>query len=115
MLCPYVGMLCPYVFPFLHILFWHGLWYHEPTVKGGGSMVLRATLVVLCIVLGLALFSSGEEYGWILAATVGVVVAGVALGIEYTLRRAKPGVGLGVAAGAGWGLLLAGLPGWVLE
>src|SRR2546427_9809587 len=82
-------MLCPYVFAFLRILFWHCLWYYEPTVKGGGSMVLRATLVVLCIVLGLALFSSGEEYGWILAATVGVVVAGVALGIEYTLRRRK--------------------------
>src|SRR2546428_6513700 len=62
-------------------------------------MVLRATLVVLCIVLGLALFSSGEEYGWILAATVGVVVAGVALGIEYTLRRAKPRAVLGGAAG----------------
>src|SRR3989441_12272125 len=62
-------------------------------------MVLRATLVVLCIVLGLALFSSGEEYGWILAATVGVVVAGVALGIEYTLRRGKAGAGLGGTAG----------------
>src|SRR5437879_12567930 len=78
-------------------------------------MVLRATLVVLCIVLGLALFSSGEEYGWILAATVGVVVAGVALGIEYTLRRAKPGAVLGGTAGLGCGLLLAGLAPRVLE
>src|SRR2546425_799213 len=78
-------------------------------------MVLRATLVVLCIVLGLALFSSGEEYGWILAATVGVVVAGVALGIEYTLRRAKPGAVLGGTAGLACGLLLAGLAAWVLE
>src|SRR3989475_12338544 len=71
-------------------------------------MVLRATLVVLCIVLGLALFSSGEEYGWILAATVGVVVAGVALGIEYTLRRAKPGGVVGGAAGPACGPPLAG-------
>src|SRR2546427_7068378 len=71
-------------------------------------MVLRATLVVLCIVLGLALFSSGEEYGWILAATVGVVVAGVALGIEYTLRRAKPRAGPGGTAGLPGGPLLAG-------
>src|SRR2546426_11514949 len=71
-------------------------------------MVLRATLVVLCIVLGLALFSSGEEYGWIWGATVGVVVAGVALGIEYTLRRAKPGAVLGGTAGVACGLLPAG-------
>src|SRR2546430_5744100 len=71
-------------------------------------MVLRATLVVLCIVLGLALFSSGEEYGWILAATVGVVVAGVALGIEYTLRRGKARVGLGGAARLARGRLLRG-------
>src|SRR2546428_12731022 len=99
MLCPSVGAPRSYVFPFLRILFSHGLWYHEPTVKGGGSMVLRTTLVVLCIVLGLALFSSGEEYGWILAATVGVVVAGVALGIEYTLRRGQPRPGAGGGAG----------------
>src|SRR2546427_4734984 len=66
-------------------------------------MVLRATLVVLCIVLGLALFSSGEEYGWILAATVGVVVAGVALGIEYTLRRVNAGGGLGGVGGPAGG------------
>src|SRR5438876_913933 len=78
-------------------------------------MVLRATLVVLCIVLGLALFSSAEESGWIWGATVGVVVAGVALGIEYTLRRAKPGAVLGGAAGLACGLLLAGLAAWVLE
>ena len=84
-------MPCPYVFPFLYILFWHGLWYHESPVKGGGSMVLRATLVVLCIVLGLALFSSAEENGWIWGVAVGVVVASAAVGIEYTLRRAKPG------------------------
>src|SRR5256712_14143577 len=99
MLCPSVGAPRSYVFPFLRILFWHGLWYYGPTVKGGGSMVLRATLVVLCIVLGLALFSRAEESGWIWGATVGVVVAGVALGIEYTLRRAKPGAVLGGTAG----------------
>src|SRR6266849_4687853 len=73
-------------------------------------MVLRATFVVLCIVLSLALFSNGEEYGWTWAATVGVVVAGVVLGIEYMLRPAKPGVLLGGAAG----LLLAGLAAWAL-
>src|SRR3989442_3151160 len=78
-------------------------------------MVLRAMLVVLCIVFGLALFSRGEEYGWILAATVGVVVAGVALGIEYTLRKVKPGAVLGGAAGLACGLLLAGLSAWALE
>src|SRR2546430_15420746 len=78
-------------------------------------MVLRATLVVLCKVLGLALFSSAEESGWIGGATVGVVVAGVALGIEYTLRRAKPGAVLGGTAGLACGLLLAGLAAWVLE
>src|SRR2546428_12539972 len=71
-------------------------------------MVLRTTLVVLCIVLGLALFSSGEEYGWILAATVGVVVAGVALGIEYTLRRGKARAGVGGGAGPARGPLLGG-------
>src|SRR5437879_6834646 len=121
-LCPYVGMLCPsvgtpcpYVFPFRCILFWHGLWYHEPTVKGGGSMVLRATLVVLCIVLGLALFSSGEEYSWIWSAAAGLVVACVVLGIEYTLRKVKPGAVLGGAAGLACGLLLAGLSAWALE
>src|SRR2546428_6183240 len=74
-------------------------------------MVLRTTLVVLCIVLGLALFSSGEEYGLILAATVGVVVAGVALGIEYTLRRRKARRGVGGPAGRPRGPLLAGLRG----
>src|SRR2546428_9986554 len=73
-------------------------------------MVLRTTLVVLCIVLGLALFSSGEEYGWILAATVGVVVAGVALGIEYTLRRGKPGGVRGGAGGLPWGPRPSGAP-----
>src|SRR5437867_13367836 len=78
-------------------------------------MVLRATLVVLCLVVGLALFSSAEESGWIWGATVGVVVAGVALGIEYTLRRAKPGAVLGGTAGLACGLLLAGLAAWVLE
>src|SRR2546430_13118626 len=71
-------------------------------------MVLRATLVVLCIVLGLALFSSAEESGWIWGATVGVVVAGVALGIEYTLRRGKPRAGLGGTAGPPGGPLPAG-------
>src|SRR5437879_13655989 len=106
-LCPYVGMLCPsvgtpcpYVFPFRCILFWHGLWYHESPVKGGGSMVLRATLVVLCIVLGLALFSSAEENGWIWGVAVGVVVASVAVGIECTLRRAEAGPGAGRAGRA---------------
>src|SRR5437867_13213139 len=97
--CSSVDAPCPYVFPFLRILFWHGLWYDDHTVKGGGSMVLRTTLVVLCIVLGLALFSSGEEYGWVWASTAGVVVAGMVLGIEYTLRRAKRGAVLGGPAG----------------
>ena len=77
-------------------------------------MVLRATFVVLCIVLSLALFSNGEEYGWTWAATVGVVVAGLVLGIEYMLRPAKPGVLLGGAAGLAGGLLLAGLAAWAL-
>src|SRR3989449_9202872 len=92
------------MFSFLHIGFRHGLWYHEQIAKGGGSMVLRATFVVLCIVLSLALFSnsSEQENGWIWAAAVGVVVAGIVLGIEYTLRQAKPGVLLGGAAGPAW-------------
>ncbi len=77
-------------------------------------MVLRATFVILCIVLSLALFSNGEEYGWIWAATVGVVVAGIVLGIEYMLRQAKPGVLLGGAAGLACGLLLTGLAAWAL-
>jgi uncharacterized protein YacL len=78
-------------------------------------MVLRATLVVLCIVLGLALFSdsSGQE-GWLLAGGVGLLVAGVALGVEYTLREAKPGVLLGGAAGLTAGLLLAGIASWAV-
>src|SRR5437660_12276914 len=78
-------------------------------------MVLRATLVVLCIVLGLALFSSAEENGWIWGVAVGVVVASVAVGIEYTLRRAKPGAVLGGTAGLACGLPLAGLAAWTLE
>src|SRR5713226_10046247 len=77
-------------------------------------MVLRATFVVLCIVLSLALFSNGEEYGWIWAAAVGVVVAGIVLGIEYMLRQVKPGVLLGGAAGLACGLLLTGLAAWAL-
>src|SRR5881396_1112513 len=70
-------------------------------------MVLRATFVVLCIVLSLALFSnsSEQENGWIWAAAVGVVVAGIVLGIEYTLRQAKPGVLL--AGAAAWALSTA--------
>src|SRR5207245_7086789 len=88
--------------------FRRGLWYHEQTLKGGGGMVLRTTFVVLCIVLGLALFSnsSEQENGWIWAAAVGVVVAGLVLGIEYMLRQAKPGVRLGGAAGIACGLRL---------
>ncbi len=79
-------------------------------------MVLRATFVVLCIVLSLALFSnsSEQENGWIWAAAVGVVVAGVVLGIEFTLRHAKPSVLLGGAAGLACGLLLASLAAWAL-
>src|SRR3989442_6162358 len=74
-------------------------------------MVLRATFVVLCIVLSLALFSnsSEQENGWIWAAAVGVVVAGIVLGIEYTLRQAKPGVLLGGAAGLARGPLFSRL------
>ena len=79
-------------------------------------MVLRATLVVLCIVLGLALFSDGpgQENGWLLAGGVGLLVAGIALGVEYTLREAKPGVLLGGAAGLTAGLLLAGIASWAV-
>jgi uncharacterized protein YacL len=79
-------------------------------------MVLRTTFVVLCIVLGLALFSNGSEEvnGWIWAVAVGVVVAGLVLGIEYMLRQAKPGVLLGGAAGFACGLLLTGLAAWAL-
>src|SRR5260370_37786360 len=64
-------------------------------------MVLRATFVVLCIVLSLALFSnsSEQENGWIWAAAVGAVVAGIVLGIEYTLRQGKAGVVVGGPAG----------------
>src|SRR2546426_11990993 len=74
-------------------------------------MVLRATFVVLCIVLSLALFSnsSEQENGWIWAAAVGGVVAGIVLGIEYTLRQAKPGVLLGGAAGPAGGPPFGGL------
>src|SRR5437773_4359617 len=78
-------------------------------------MVLRATLVVLCLVLGLALFSSAEEYSWIWSAAAGLIVACVVLGIEYTLRKVKPGAVLGGAAGLACGLLLAGLSAWALE
>jgi uncharacterized protein YacL len=79
-------------------------------------MVLRATLVVLCIVLGLALFSdgSGQAGGWIWAAAVGLLVAGVALGIEYVLREARPGSLLGGVAGFTGGLLLAGIASWAV-
>src|SRR2546426_9914068 len=74
-------------------------------------MVLRATFAVLCIVLSLALFSnsSEQENGWIWAAAVGVVVAGIVLGIEYTLRQAEPGVLLGGAAGRRRGPLFCGI------
>ncbi len=79
-------------------------------------MVLRATLVVLCIVLGLALFSdgSGQEGGRIWAAAVGLLVAGVALGIEYVLREARSGSLLGGVAGLTGGLLLAGIVSWAV-
>jgi uncharacterized protein YacL len=79
-------------------------------------MVLRTTLVVLCIVLGLALFTdgSGQAVGWIWAAAVGLLVAGVALGIEYVLREARPGSLLGGAAGLTGGLLLAGIASWAV-
>ena len=79
-------------------------------------MVLRATLVVLCIVLGVALFSdgSGQAGGWIWAAAVGLLVAAVALGIEYVLREAKPGSLLGGVAGLTGGLLLAGIASWAV-
>src|SRR3989442_2436070 len=80
-------------------------------------MVLRATFGVRGIVLRPAVFSnsSEQENGWIWAAAVGVVVAGIVLGIEYTLRQAKPGVLLGGAAGLACGLLLAGLAAWALS
>jgi len=79
-------------------------------------MVLRATFVVLCIVAGLALFSDGfgQESGWIWAGGVGLLVAGVVLGVEYGLRQAKPGVLLGGAAGLAAGLFVAGLASWAV-
>lgn len=79
-------------------------------------MVLRATFVVLCIVAGLALFSDGfgQESGWIWAAGVGLLVAGVVLGVEYGLRHAKAGVLLGGAAGLAAGLFVAGLASWAV-
>jgi uncharacterized protein YacL len=79
-------------------------------------MVLRATFVVLCIVAGLALFSDGfgQESGLIWAAGVGLLVAGVVLGVEYGLRHAKPGVLLGGAAGLAAGLFVAGLASWAV-
>ncbi len=78
-------------------------------------MVLRATVVVLCIVLGLALFSDGSgQESWLLAGGVGLLVASIALGVEYVLREAKPGVLLGGAAGLTAGLLLAGIASWAV-
>ena len=78
-------------------------------------MVLRATLVVLCIVLGLALFSDGSgQESWLLAGGVGLLVASIALGAEYVLREAKAGVLLGGAAGLTAGLLLAGIAAWAV-
>jgi len=78
-------------------------------------MVLRATVVVLCIVLGLALFSDGSgQESWLLAGGVGLLVASIALGVEYVLREAKPGVLLGGAAGLTAGLLLAGIAAWAV-
>ncbi len=78
-------------------------------------MVLRATLVVLCIVLGLALFSDGSgQESWLLAAGVGLLVAGIALGVEYSLRETGPGVLLGGAAGLTAGLVLAGIASWAV-
>src|SRR5437660_11063325 len=78
-------------------------------------MVLRATLVVLCIVLGLALFSGGDASGWTWGYAVVVVVASVAVGSDYAWRRANPGAVLGGTAGLACGLLLAGLAAWILE
>ena len=79
-------------------------------------MVLRATYVVLCIVTGLALFSGGfgQDGGWIGAAVVGLIVAGVVLGLEFGLRETKPDVLLGGAAGLAAGLILAGLAAWAV-
>ncbi len=80
-------------------------------------MVLRTAFVVLCIVAGLALFSDGfgQDWGWIWAAVAGLVVAGIVLGVEFTLRDAKPGVLLGGASGLAAGLILAGVAAWALE
>ncbi len=79
-------------------------------------MVLRATLVLLCIALGLALFwdGSGQDNGWFLAGGVGLLVAGLALGVEYMLREVTPGVLLGGGAGFTAGLLLAGIASWAV-
>jgi uncharacterized protein YacL len=79
-------------------------------------MVLRTTFVVLCIVAGLALFSDGfdQQGGWLSAAVVGLVVAGLVLALEYGLRHAKPGVVLGGAIGFACGLVLAGVAAWAL-
>lgn len=79
-------------------------------------MVLRTTFVVLCIVSGFALFSEGfgQEGGWVWAAVAGLSVAGIVLGVEYTLRNQKPNVVLGGAAGLAAGLILAGLTAWAM-
>src|SRR6266702_273431 len=73
-------------------------------------MVLRATFVVLCIVAGLALFSDGfdQQGGWVLASVLGLLIAGVVLGLEYALRNTKTGVLLGGISGLACGLVLAG-------
>jgi uncharacterized protein YacL len=79
-------------------------------------MVLRTTFVVLCIVSGLALFSEGfgQNEGWIWAAVAGLTVAGLVLGVEFALRKQKPGVVLGGAAGLAAGLILAGIAAWAM-
>ena len=79
-------------------------------------MVPRTTFVVLCIVVGLALFSDGfgQDGGWIWAVAAGLVVAGVVLGVEFGLREVEPGVLLGGAVGFAAGLILAGIAAWAL-
>lgn len=79
-------------------------------------MVLRTTFVVLCIVAGLTLFSEGfgQESGWVLALAAGLSVAGIVLGLEFALRKQKPGVVMGGAAGLAGGLILAGMAAWAM-
>ena len=79
-------------------------------------MVLRATFVVLCIVVGVAVFSDGfdQDGRWVWASVIGLVASVVVIGVEFGLRKAKPGTVLGGIAGLAVGLVLAGLAAWAV-